>query len=544
MKIGIDLDNTIIDYDLVFLEATKLQGIVVPETIVGKLAIREYLKTLPNGELVWQQAQGLAYGKLLLQHAKLFSGVKRFLWRCLARGHHIEIVSHKTQFGHGDKEKIPLREVATEFLTQNDLLSDLAPMIASVNFAETKSEKIEIIENKHFDIFIDDLPEILMSLKGDNQLKTYLFDPAGLSQKSPDGEPIAYREFIDWQQIDHEINGIWTENEVEKLYASLVPRSIEKSEKKPIFEKIAVGGNAAVFKVVRKNQSDHKLKIYPVDAKHDRLFSEYLLTQSYLELRETNVPKPVKIDLSLGVGIFEWIEGRRLEKHSTKEVVDCLNFIKKLHGHRSNHLFKNAPSASAACLSVADVEKQLTLRLSQFGEARSGFPELDQFFKEAFEPTMGHRVDKIKKAFPGIAYITPYKKEELTLSPSDFGFHNMVKRENGESVFLDFEYFGWDDPVKLISDFSFHPGMNLAEEEVGLWLKGAIEIFGENIKVRLESLRPAIGLFWCLILLNDYRSEIWQRRILADPRKIEKKAEILATQLDRAKLLLSKINRL
>ena len=41
---------------------------------------------------------------------------------------------------------------------------------------------------------------------------------------------------------------------------------------------------------------------------------------------------------------------------------------------------------------------------------------------------------------------------ERTLSPSDFGFHNALKRSDGRIVFLDFEYFGWDDPAKMTAE--------------------------------------------------------------------------------------------
>ena len=32
-------------------------------------------------------------------------------------------------------------------------------------------------------------------------------------------------------------------------------------------------------------------------------------------------------------------------------------------------------------------------------------------------------------------------------------FTNIIKQNNNNLIFLDFEYFGWDDPLKLISDF-------------------------------------------------------------------------------------------
>jgi hypothetical protein len=60
--------------------------------------------------------------------------------------------------------------------------------------------------------------------------------------------------------------------------------------------------------------------------------------------------------------------------------------------------------------------------------------------------------------------------DRRTLSPSDFGLHNAIRRPDGSLAFVDFEYFGWDDPAKTLVDFVLHPGMlvssNLAREFV------------------------------------------------------------------------------
>ena len=62
-------------------------------------------------------------------------------------------------------------------------------------------------------------------------------------------------------------------------------------------------------------------------------------------------------------------------------------------------------------------------------------------------------------------------------SPSDFGFHNTILEDDGDLKFLDFEYFGRDDPAKLMADFIWHPGMNLNNSQKTQWLKGIITIF-------------------------------------------------------------------
>ena len=39
---------------------------------------------------------------------------------------------------------------------------------------------------------------------------------------------------------------------------------------------------------------------------------------------------------------------------------------------------------------------------------------------------------------------------------SDFGFHNVINKNN-KLFFIDFEYAGLDDPIKLICDFYCQP---------------------------------------------------------------------------------------
>ena len=81
MIVGIDLDNTIIKYDNAFIEAAKFLNIIIPAGITNKIELKKHCNSLYEGELIWQKIQGLAYGKLLLKNAKLYTGVKRFIWR-------------------------------------------------------------------------------------------------------------------------------------------------------------------------------------------------------------------------------------------------------------------------------------------------------------------------------------------------------------------------------------------------------------------------------------------------------------------------------
>ena len=78
MKIGVDLDNTIISYDRAFQFAALDQGVIESDCQYSKQDLREIIRNKQNGEIQWQKLQGYVYGKGI-HKAELFQGVYRFL---------------------------------------------------------------------------------------------------------------------------------------------------------------------------------------------------------------------------------------------------------------------------------------------------------------------------------------------------------------------------------------------------------------------------------------------------------------------------------
>ena len=77
--------------------------------------------------------------------------------------------------------------------------------------------------------------------------------------------------------------------------------------------------------------------------------------------------------------------------------------------------------------------------------------------------------------------------------------------------------FGWDDPVKLVSDFLLHPGMALSESLKRRFADGAAQVYSADpaFPVRLRLLYPLFALRWCMILLNEFLPERWTDRVHA-----------------------------
>ena len=120
LRIGIDFDNTIITYDDVFCATAKRCGLINADFIGRKQAVRDAIRLLPDGELAWQRLQGQVYGKGIAE-AKMIAGVEAFLRRCHAKGCAVVVVSHKTEFGHFDPERVNLRQAALDWMSAHGL---------------------------------------------------------------------------------------------------------------------------------------------------------------------------------------------------------------------------------------------------------------------------------------------------------------------------------------------------------------------------------------------------------------------------------------
>jgi len=92
------------------------------------------------------------------------------------------------------------------------------------------------------------------------------------------------------------------------------------------------------------------------------------------------------------------------------------------------------------------------------------------------------------------------------LSPSDFGFHNVLRRDDGSLCFLDFEHGGWDDPAKLVADFILQPEMPLCAEAAECFLEvlGESKPFGGDIRERVREALAIQKCKWTMIIVNVF----------------------------------------
>jgi len=114
VRLGVDLDNTLIDYDHVFVKEARERGLVDQAFSRSKQSVRDSIRLLPEGELAWQRLQGYVYGRGFPVPA--VEGAREFLRRCRERSIPVYIVSHKTRYGNHDPDRVDLREAALGWL--------------------------------------------------------------------------------------------------------------------------------------------------------------------------------------------------------------------------------------------------------------------------------------------------------------------------------------------------------------------------------------------------------------------------------------------
>ena len=201
IKLGVDLDNTLISYEELFQRVAEEQGLLsaVPDSIGesnGKTAVREVVRSLPNGEFQWQKLQGLVYGARI-KEAQLIPGVRSFFRECQKRGVPVYIVSHKTKAAHHDDIGMDLHQAAMGWMSENEFFSQSGMGLSQdrVYFEETRAGKLRRIQSLKCTHFIDDLEEVFSEEGFPEGVTKILYDPA-----ADGGSPVA-DVAGDWERI-------------------------------------------------------------------------------------------------------------------------------------------------------------------------------------------------------------------------------------------------------------------------------------------------------------------------------------------------------
>ena len=179
-RIGLDLDNTAIDYTPAYRVIAEKIGL--PEGLFDRESIRPLLRRSGDDDMEWQRFQSLLYtdGLAFAQPAE---GLLDFLNMCSTMNIRVFIVSHKTSQTPMEFGAMDLRAPALEWLLEHGVAPGFV-RDEDVYFCRTRDEKVQTIAAIGCQIFVDDLIEVLdhPDLSADISRFLYSLDASPVSE--------------------------------------------------------------------------------------------------------------------------------------------------------------------------------------------------------------------------------------------------------------------------------------------------------------------------------------------------------------------------
>ena len=220
------------------------------------------------------------------------------------------------------------------------------------------------------------------------------------------------------------------------------------------------------------------------------------------------IPKPLDFDEKGNIAIYSYEQGQTLDasRARKKDILKAVRFLIKLNGVETDDKKKFSP-ASAACLNLVGYVDIIDRRL----ETMSDYEPKDFIGEEAkffLVNQVYPKVEELKSIFfkktTSMDIESELSLEEQVLSPGDFGFHNILIDQE-DCKFIDFEYFGRDDPARQVLGFIHHDKSSKISDELKDYFLDSYKNgrnLSRNFEKRIEIVSPLVEMAWILIYLN------------------------------------------
>ncbi len=327
--------------------------------------------------------QGLVYGPRLID-AQPYPGVLEFFSAAVRQGIEVRIISHKTKHPFLG-EPHDLHAAAWGWLESRGFFDPERIGIRrdQVFLELTKESKHQRIGSLGCTHFIDDLPEFLLDPGFPQGTERIHFDPYSTATPGT-----GLRSAQSWRQIHSE------------LLANPAVVTLAHS---------VLGGNAVTFSPVSGGANNRIC--------HARSASGEVIIKAY---HHSTADQRDRFDVAIVcVGdafAFSVIHGRKLgtEEVTAEDVRQCIDWVCALQKLEGSHL----STAADACLTLQEHVALIERRVQRLLDAESDHAAFKSFVVDELAP-------QVQRITSGIDIRQPAPPR--VLSPSDFGFHNILK---------------------------------------------------------------------------------------------------------------------
>lgn len=298
-------------------------------------------------------------------------------------------------------------------------------------------------------------------------------------------------------------------------FPEIFPKTIDRNA-----QKLGGGANNEVF-LINYESKKYVLKIYEKTSSNSRFTNEKKFYEWTSFINSEQVPSAISWNENTFTALFNYVEGNPLpDAINLSHIKQTIDFLKDLNSHRENALNYDIPRASDSgdlFSQYLSVSKRIEI-LSFSTIHKSVKEEFEQFFNDEFLCEWKLFQKSFEKKFEKDLEIKKtLGKSSLILSPSDIGFHNCIESMSGQLTFFDFEYAGWDDPAKTVSDFLRQPRYFIPTVHWKFFIDSISQLTEDPsfFYNRLNVLLPLHNFKWCCIFLNDFLPNHNMRRLKA-----------------------------
>lgn len=236
------------------------------------------------------------------------------------------------------------------------------------------------------------------------------------------------------------------------------------------------------------------LKFYRKDNNNPtRLERELYALNLFEKHKIENVPQIINYSKKYDCILMSFLKGDKVELLTSEYINQFATFYSKLLQISSaarKNCFDSIDSCPTLDLLLNQIKKRIiNLKLEKNSQVNKIILTLEKYMK--------FLENKINPTF--------YNNLNTELSVVDFGINNTLSNDN-KLVFFDFEFFGIDNPVHLISDTIAHPANNLCLNDQIIFSE-ALNNCHFNKSDILQAFNGTNILFdikWCLIMLNPF----------------------------------------
>lgn len=303
---------------------------------------------------------------------------------------------------------------------------------------------------------------------------------------------------------------------------------------------IKAGGNNKLF-CLSSGSSKLLLKIYNAHDDRQRLKREFHALSFLRKESFDCIPSAYLKDDSLNIAVYSYEIGKSKDaKDITRNNLDqMIDFVVSLQNIRPVDVTEEFLSGVMACFSFQDYLNNIQLRIEKFRAhaQNDGLPDIvKELLQTDYIEVINDLVANVMKKYTTEEIEEQIPLAERSLSPVDFGPHNTIFKDDGSLVFVDFEYFGWDDPNRLVGDFLNHDQMRgISVEDKNYFLKKYLEesTLSEYILKRLDTITKLIAIEWVTTYLSSLTKEKIEIRKFANSEFNED--EYVKTQIEKYK---------